>query len=376
MKKTAKIILVLVLALLMLASTALASGVSGNMANFKAAREYEPFTDVENDAWYFGDVKTAYELGIINGRGGGIFDPAGTLNIAEAITMAVRTCCVYAGQELPSTDCSPWYQNMVDYAVDKGIINADEFDDYSAKATRGDMIDVFSFALPFEEYQRINRVLGIPDTSDSCAYLLYNAGILIGDENANCNIKADVKRCEAAAIINRIAIPENRKSVTGVRPEGILATSTDGSFNMVIPDNGKWEIKPPTEEQLTEDENFTPLINLDLSTDDDFPAGAWVFKLNNKPADGESLFDFCSNVIKRDQELYYSEEGYAPVNDLTLGIFRGFLSVYGTYKNDTESADYTIIQTKPGTLYMIVLQYRAQEEDSVFRTLFTFDAEL
>ena len=375
MKKTAKIILVLVLMLIMLVPTALASGVTGDMSNFKAVKEYEPFTDVDEDAWYYNEVKTAYELGIINGRGNGIFDPDGSLNIAEAITMAVRTCCIYAGQPLPSVDCDPWYKNMVDYAVENDIIISDEFADYLAKATRGDMIDIFAFALPFSEYQRINRVVGIPDTNDSCAYLLYNAGILIGDENANCNIKADVKRGEAAAIINRLAIPDNRKSVTGVRPEGVLVTGADGSFNMVIPDNGKWVIEQLTEED--NDENYTPLFRVSRENEkDDYFAGVWVCKLNNKPAAGESFYDFCANVIKRDLEIYYPDDELTQAGDTTLGIFRGFLSVYANYQGEPKDLDYTIVQTAPDTIYMIVLEYGAVEEDEAFRVLFTFDAEL
>ena len=375
MKKTAKIILVLVLMLIMLVPTALASGVTGDMSNFKAVKEYEPFTDVDEDAWYYNEVKTAYELGIINGRGNGLFDPDGSLNIAEAITMAVRTCCIYAGQTLPSVDCDPWYKNMVDYAVENDIIISDEFADYSAKATRGDMIDIFAFALPFSEYQRINRVVGIPDTNDSCAYLLYNAGILIGDENANCNIKADVKRGEAAAIINRLAIPDNRKSVTGIRPEGVLVTGADGSFNMVIPDNGKWVIEQLTEED--NDENYTPLFRVSRENEkDDYVAGVWVCKLNNKPAAGESFYDFCANVIKRDLEIYYPDDELTQAGDTTLGIFRGFLSVYANYQGEPKDLDYTIVQTAPDTVYMIVLEYGAVEEDEAFRVLFTFDAEL
>ena len=375
MKKIAKIILVLVLVLIMLVPTALASGVTGDMSNFKAVKEYEPFTDVDEDAWYYNEVKTAYELGIINGRGNGIFDPDGSLNIAEAITMAVRTCCIYAGQPLPSVDCDPWYKNMVDYAVENDIIISDEFADYSAKATRGDMIDIFAFALPFSEYQRINRVVGIPDTNDSCAYLLYNAGILIGDENANCNIKADVKRGEAAAIINRLAIPDNRKSVTGIRPEGVLVTGADGSFNMVIPDNGKWVIEQLTEED--NDENYTPLFRVSRENEkDDYFAGVWVCKLNNKPAAGESFYDFCANVIKRDLEIYYPDDELTQAGDTTLGIFRGFLSVYANYQGEPKDLDYTIVQTAPDTIYMIVLEYGAVEEDEAFRVLFTFDAEL
>ncbi|MBQ8758751.1 MAG: S-layer homology domain-containing protein, partial [Clostridia bacterium] len=48
------------------------------------------FTDVGNDAWYASEVKNTYELGLMNGISGGLFDPEGNVTVAEAITMASR----------------------------------------------------------------------------------------------------------------------------------------------------------------------------------------------------------------------------------------------------------------------------------------------
>lgn len=378
MKKTAKTILVLVLALLMLTTAAMASNVGGGMGNFKTARDYVPFSDVDESAWYYGDVKTAYELGIIDGRGDGIFDPDGGLKISEAITMAVRTCCLYAGQTLPSVDGDPWYGAMVDYAVQHQIIYEGEFEDYNAEATRGDMIYIFAYALPYKEYQRINRVVGIPDTSDNVAYFLYNAGILTGDENGNCNIDAPVKRSEAAAIINRIAIQENRKSVTGVRPEGTVVTGADGSFNMVIPDNGAWSAREIEESDY--DEYNTPLLILRRGDKHD---GIWVYKFKNPNAATLSFFDCGAEEIKRDFYSVYTEgednDDYKEYSPIAEGLFRGFDSVYATYTDDNVEVgyvDYTIVETKPGSLYKIVIQGTYETIDEIYDVLYTFDAEM
>ena len=48
------------------------------------------FTDVPAGSWFASFVGTACKYGIVNGRGGGIFDPQGTITRQEAAVMTVR----------------------------------------------------------------------------------------------------------------------------------------------------------------------------------------------------------------------------------------------------------------------------------------------
>ena len=111
-----------------------------------------------------------------------------------------------------------WYDPYVRYAVDNGIVQKDKFKvaDYNKNISRFDLCDMFIAALPLEHFTPINDIKGIPDIKfndpQADAYLmLYRAGVLLGtDDKGTFNGKSDIKRSEVAAIINRMALPENR----------------------------------------------------------------------------------------------------------------------------------------------------------------------
>ena len=50
----------------------------------------QPFADVPGDAWYSEIVSKAAELGLIEGVGGGLFEPDRPITRAEAVALAVR----------------------------------------------------------------------------------------------------------------------------------------------------------------------------------------------------------------------------------------------------------------------------------------------
>ncbi|MBR2021046.1 MAG: S-layer homology domain-containing protein [Clostridia bacterium] len=111
-----------------------------------------------------------------------------------------------------------WYDMYIDYAVENGIIGKTQFieSEYSRNIKRSEMCDMIALAIPDETYfAPINDVKGIPDvlrdSVNADIYLtLYKAGVLLGDEKGNFKPEADIKRSEIAAIINRVALPENR----------------------------------------------------------------------------------------------------------------------------------------------------------------------
>ena len=111
-----------------------------------------------------------------------------------------------------------WYDMYVNYALDRKIIQKGTYtaEDMTRNITRAEMCDLFAGALPSEYYNAINDIKGIPDvlrdSKNADVYLmLYKAGILLGsDEKGTFNATSDIKRSEVAAIINRVALPENR----------------------------------------------------------------------------------------------------------------------------------------------------------------------
>ncbi|MBQ7399038.1 MAG: S-layer homology domain-containing protein [Clostridia bacterium] len=110
-----------------------------------------------------------------------------------------------------------WYDMYVDYATENGLIDVDTYvsDEYSRNITRREICEMFSKAIPEEHFAPINDVKGIPDVlrdekNADVFLMLYKAGVLLGDENGYFNPDTDIKRSEIAAIINRVALPENR----------------------------------------------------------------------------------------------------------------------------------------------------------------------
>ena len=62
---------------------------SSASGGFTKQRVYNgSFTDIAESDWFYGDVKAAYEWGIIDGRSSDRFDPDGMLTIAEVIKVA------------------------------------------------------------------------------------------------------------------------------------------------------------------------------------------------------------------------------------------------------------------------------------------------
>ena len=91
-----KIILCLALAVILSLSA---------FAAFEKTNTYDNnFSDVPETSWYAENVKTAFELGFMNGKSEGMFDPVGNVTVAEGITMASRVHAIYNGTTVTKKD--------------------------------------------------------------------------------------------------------------------------------------------------------------------------------------------------------------------------------------------------------------------------------
>lgn len=212
----------LCLALALLMTTAFAVGTT---ANFRKVNTYRSgqFTDVSSGAWYADVVKSAYELGLMNGTGGSQFEPEGTVSLAQAVALAARLHSIYYnGSENFRQSGAAWYTVYVDYAKREGILTQD-YADYNAAATRAQFASLFARAFPASALSAINTVEdgGIVDVRMTHAnaqeiYLLYRAGVLTGSgELGTFRPAASIQRSEAAAIVTRMALPEQRVKSAG-----------------------------------------------------------------------------------------------------------------------------------------------------------------
>jgi len=184
-----------------------------------AASKTFPFTDVPTGAWYYNDVKIAYESGLINGSSATTFSPDNNLTYAEAIKLAACMHQLYTTGSVTLTNGSPyWYDSYVTYAKAVGIISTDYI--WTAQATRAGYMAIFANALPASALAAINTVPddSIPDVKmthpqAAAIYKLYRAGILQGVDAAhNCNPASNIKRSEVAAILTRMMNADARVS--------------------------------------------------------------------------------------------------------------------------------------------------------------------
>jgi len=195
---------------------------SGKMSNFTKTKTYSVglFSDVNENAWYgFTQQKAianAYEYGLMQGSGNK-FSPTGNMRLNEALAIAARVHHIYNGGDGVFIQGNPWYQVYVDYAISNGIINAGSFPDYNKAATRAEMANIFSRALPETEFTTQNTVNSLPDVNNSTPYreaifMLYRAGIVEGDSTGAFKPGNNITRAEASAIISRVILPATRIS--------------------------------------------------------------------------------------------------------------------------------------------------------------------
>ena len=179
--------------------------------------EYKfPFTDVPESQWYYGSVKSAHQMGLINGKTATLYMPDDNMTYAEAVKLAVCMNILYDGGN-PAEDIKNgkdvWFSTYMDYALDNGIIDEDLTSKANEKITRKDYVYIFSNALPAEAFAEKNNIPAdsIPDVKEDkfaqnrAIYMFYRAGILSGvDAKGTFNPSDNIKRSEVAAILIRM----------------------------------------------------------------------------------------------------------------------------------------------------------------------------
>ena len=200
-----------------------------------AGAEAAPFSDVKAGDWYYPSVSQAAALGLMNGRGNGLYEPDGTVTFAEAVKLAAVIRERYETGTVTLQNGDPWYATYADYADGRGILTdggawgAISKETVLARAnepvTRSEFAWIFSRALPAGALAAVNDIPdgAIPDLypdggeinvsaeRQTAIYALYRAGILNGsDEIGTFRPWANIKRSEVAAIAVRMCVPEER----------------------------------------------------------------------------------------------------------------------------------------------------------------------
>lgn len=183
-----------------------------------------PFKDVPKTAWYYREVKGAWEKNLIDGVTSYEFRPDAELTVAQAIKLsAVLHQMNETGKVTLKNGVGTWYSTYAAYAVDNGIIEASYLDytdaQMSAAISRAEFVHIFYGAM--RDYAALNTVAdnAILDvkTGDRFAdeiYTFYRAGILTGsDARGTFHAESKIKRSEVAAILYRMYKPSARQTI-------------------------------------------------------------------------------------------------------------------------------------------------------------------
>ena len=236
MKKTVSLLLAAVLAAMLLSVPAMAAtDYSDALGGFATSPKWtyypDVFEDVDEGMWYGANkqavIQRAFELRIMAGKGDRAFDPEGNITLAEAIKMASVVHHIFNGGDGGFEQGNPWYKVYVDYAIESEIIDKSSFDgEYERLALRSEMAGIFANCVPAEALPEINKVVYLPDVIDyevageggdlysGEIFTLYRAGVLTGsDSSGSFRPYTYITRAEAAAIICRIVLPAERKTL-------------------------------------------------------------------------------------------------------------------------------------------------------------------
>lgn len=204
-------------------------------AGFSPVRTYEEqFTDISAGDWYYASVKALYELGLTNGRGSPeTFAPQGELTVGEVAAMAARLRSLY---ETGDSEAGPsayaeegaWYRPYAAYLQAGSVLGGELEGAYERPTTRAEMAHVLAGALPEEIFEPVNEEVVaaghaagqyIPDVDGETLYgedvlRLYVWGISEGvDKRGSFLPEQTISRCEAAAMVVRLAHPELRRTL-------------------------------------------------------------------------------------------------------------------------------------------------------------------
>lgn len=172
-----------------------------------------PFEDVADTAWYYHYVMELSEQKVVNGRGVGVFAPAESVTVAEALKLVLLA----AGNEAQEPTAEHWAGGYAALARELGCLPDGILDHLDQPITRRSVARLATKAMGFG--QSFNDT-PFTDVDDGYATAMSDLGIMAGSKNADGEPvfypNDPLTRAEAAAIVWRIgnaAIMETKQTV-------------------------------------------------------------------------------------------------------------------------------------------------------------------
>lgn len=323
----------------------MAAGACENFAHRKVYQQGQ-YIDVTSDMWFYNNVKTAFEAGLMSGNSPNTFNPRGNITYAEAITIAARLHSIYTTNREFTYNGKPWYQGYVDYAIKNGLITG-PYSDYSAPATRVEFAIILSHAFPEEEFTPINQVDSIPDLPTWYGYedtlLLYRAGILTGnDSNGTFAPLSYIERSAVAAIVSRMVDKDLRIEFS---PITNVPESDEKPEESVSTQKRTIEISPHEKDLYVEGELT---LKADIFPDDGLESVQW----------------------------YSSNQDVAKVeNGIVTGLSVGRVTITAQYGSSTDQCELSVIE-KPKPSEQLLNYLNEQIPNRIETPMGDYDIEI
>ena len=177
------------------------------------------FSDVDPDAWYAEYVGAVAERGIMEGKGGGKFDPSGSVTRAEFVTILKRLSGdgdeVAGNAGFSDVSADAWYYPYVTWAADRGLVQGYPDGTFrpDAKILRCEMASLLARFIKITGARVIpdpDAAKSFPDVPDGVWYSgdlesLRITGLFKGDAAGKFNPSATATRAEAATLFTRFS---------------------------------------------------------------------------------------------------------------------------------------------------------------------------
>lgn len=325
---------------------------AGSFDHFVRSESYTPgmFKDVKANSWYEENVAAVYEYGLMVGVSNDRFDITGNITVAETFAIMARLRKIYytGSASLPKT--KPWYKSSVDYLIEEGVLSHSGWQ-YSKAMSRQEFAYYMHIALPEEMFEEINSIEqgAIPDVESGSAfapdiYAMYRAGILAGnDSKGTFTPKATIERRAVAAIIDRIANPAHRISVSLSTPASPLSVR----YDVVSCVNSAMKIDQSSSSLMGDALDYLELYRMTGS-------GAMFTKAVEKGKAIQENGRKSKVQIDRAVKLCSNYKDLATVKDYLYGVLSYYNDITGTsfgstYSSFLEAAD-TITQAHLGLI--------------------------
>lgn len=127
-----------------------------------------PFSDVEEDTWYYRYIMAASDMGLINGYPDGTFKPDNLITRAEAVTIVNRTLDRHPDQEHFLEDMLVWPDNMdTEKWYYEDMQEATNSHEYQMKTKNGEKYEVWTKMLPIRDWEAFEKAWSDANSSNN-----------------------------------------------------------------------------------------------------------------------------------------------------------------------------------------------------------------